>query len=45
MEKQRTVMPVTKTFMMKRVLEITRTLAVKRKTQFVNHCIAAKIVA
>ena len=42
MEKQRTVMPVTKTFMVKRALEITGLSAVKRKTQFVNHCIAVK---
>ena len=45
MEKQRTVMPVTETFMVKRVLEITRLSAVKRKTQFANRCIAVKIVA
>ena len=45
MEKQRTVMPVTETFMVKRALEITRLSAVKRKTQFANHCIAVKIAA
>ena len=44
MEKQRTVMPVTETFMVKRVLEITRLSAVKRKTQFANRCIAVKIL-
>ena len=36
MEKQCTVMPVTETFMVKHVLEITRLSAVKRKTQFAN---------
>ena len=42
-EKQRTVMTVTETFMVKRVLEITRLSAVKRKTQFANRCIVVKI--
>ena len=42
MEKQCAVMPVTET-MVKHALEITRLLAVKRKTQFANHCIAVKI--
>ena len=36
-------MPVTETFMVKRVLEITRLSAVKRKIQFANRCIVVKI--